>query len=85
MYKIRIEDPNFFQSKNCIQIANKIEKCLLENKWTKKDFANKMGMSEFQIDKILLGNIQNLTLRKLTKLEAILGFELISIPKNYEK
>jgi antitoxin component HigA of HigAB toxin-antitoxin module len=45
---------------------------------TKKDLAERMGVSPQQITKIVQGE-ENLTLQTITKLEAALGIELIKV------
>ncbi len=61
-----------------LAIANKILKRVEQLGIAQKDLADGMGMSEANVSKSLTG-MQNFTLRTISKYEAALNFEIISI------
>ncbi|MBN2412804.1 helix-turn-helix transcriptional regulator [candidate division KSB1 bacterium] len=61
------------------EIAVLINSILQQKGLTQKEFAKKTGMKESQLSKILSGNA-NMTLKTISKIEAALGEDIISIP-----
>jgi len=59
-------------------VAHKIFKRIEELGISQKDLANAMSMSEVNVSKSLTG-MQNFTLRTISKYEAALNFEIISV------
>jgi len=68
-----------FIEKN-LAITEKIRMVLEEKSWTFKDLANAMDKSPSEVSKWLSG-MHNLTLKSITKLEMVLGIELINTEK----
>ena len=63
-----------------LAIANHIFNILERKSLKQKDFAFLLGKSEAEISK-WLGGTHNLTLRTISKIEAVLGESIIEIPK----
>lgn len=63
-----------------LQIVNYLE----ELGWTQKEFAKKMGKSEAEISKWLSGT-HNLTLKSISKMEVVLGRDIILTPLEAQK
>lgn len=61
-------------------ISLKIAKTLKEKKMTQAELAQKLGSSAQHVSKIIKGQ-ENLTLETISKIEACLDIELISVPK----
>lgn len=59
-----------------LDIATRIQKILEKKGWSQQDLAEKMGKQNSEISKWLTGT-HNFTLRTLTKIEAVLGEDLI--------
>ena len=76
-----------FVNKNLL-ITQQIFKYIHDRDWSQKDLANALGKSEAEISKWLSG-VHNLTLKSLTRLETVLGEDIITTPlsarKQYEK
>lgn len=72
-----------FVDKN-LDIAVQTSDYLTELGWTQKDFAKKLGKSEAEISKWLSGT-HNLTLKSITKMEAVLGKDIIITKRQLEK
>ncbi len=74
-----------FNIKRYVKIRNaisvKIIKYLEDKKLSQKDLAQKLGMKESRLSKILAGNA-NLTLKAITNIEMELNQELIEVPVN---
>jgi transcriptional regulator with XRE-family HTH domain len=69
--------------KKSAQIAIKINQTLSSLKMTQRELATKLEVSPQQVSKIVKGK-ENLTLETITKLEAALGINIISILKANE-
>lgn len=69
--------------KKSAQIAIKINQILSSLKMTQRELATKLDVSPQQVSKIVKGK-ENLTLETITKLEAALGINIISILKANE-
>ncbi len=67
-----------FISKN-LDITEQVYALLEQKKWTQKDLADQLGKHESDISRMLSG-MQNLTLKTITKLEVILGEDIILTP-----
>jgi ribosome-binding protein aMBF1 (putative translation factor) len=65
------------------QIALKINRFLKDNKITQRQLAKALEVSPQQVNKLLKGR-ENLTLETVSKLETILGIELVSITNSQE-
>ncbi|MFW5700131.1 MAG: helix-turn-helix transcriptional regulator [Cyclobacteriaceae bacterium] len=65
------------------KIAVKVARILREKNMTQKSLAELMEVSPQQVNKILKGR-ENLTLETISKIESILGVELVSILKSDE-
>lgn len=61
-----------------MELAVRIQDVLDEKRWSQKDLAKAMGKNESEISKWLSGS-HNLTLKSITKLETVLGRELLAI------
>ncbi|TVR89988.1 MAG: XRE family transcriptional regulator [Saprospirales bacterium] len=64
---------------NSLDIAVEVNKILDEYGWTQKDLAKKLGKSESEVSKWLSG-LHNLTLKSISKIEAVLGRKIIEVP-----
>lgn len=60
------------------EIADKICRLLKKNNFTQKEFAQRLGMKESQLCKILAGN-SNLTLKTIVKIETALEEDIVVI------
>lgn len=60
------------------EIADSIYRKLKQRNITQKEFAQKMGMKESQLCKILAGNA-NLTLKTIVKIETALNEDIVSV------
>ena len=60
-------------------IAKRVEHLLEEKVWTHRVLADKAGMKDSQITRVVSGTA-NLTLKTITQLERAFGESLISIP-----
>ena len=60
------------------KIALEVLDCLIDKKMSQKDLAQKMNVSQQMISKWLKGN-ENFTLDTISKIEKVLGIELITI------
>jgi len=67
-----------FSAKN-IDISQQVLAILEEKGWTQKDLAQKLGKYESDVSRMLSG-LQNLTLKTITKLEAVLESDIIITP-----
>ncbi|SEM57254.1 Helix-turn-helix [bacterium A37T11] len=65
--------------KKSAAIALKVLRTLRERGLSQKELAEQLDISAQQISKILKGG-ENLTLETISKLEAVLGIELINVP-----
>lgn len=63
------------------QIAVLIIACIEDSNMSQKELAKKMGVKPQYVSKILQGN-SNLTLETISKLEAVLHLEIVSINRN---
>lgn len=63
-----------------LDISEQVMEHLEKKGWTQKDFANQLGKSEAEVSKWLSG-IHNLTLKSISKMEAVLGEHIIMTPK----
>lgn len=64
-------------------IAMRVADILQKNGWTQKDLAKKMGKSESEISKWLSGS-HNLTLRSISKMETVLGVDVLAVAQQEE-
>ncbi len=62
-----------------MQISDRIEAILKSRKWKQVDLARKLGIKESRVSNILAAN-QNMTLKTITRIEAVLGQDLIQVP-----
>ena len=69
--------------KKSAQIAIKVNQTLSSLKMTQRELATKLDVSPQQVSKIVKGK-ENLTLETITKLEAALGINIVSILKGNE-
>lgn len=72
------EDIERFVDKN-LNISQQIHALLEEKGWSQKDLAEALGKSSAEISKWLSGS-HNLTLRSITKMEAVLDDDIILTP-----
>lgn len=68
-----------FVRKN-LAISEQISAILKEKGWSQKELAKRLGKTESEISKLCSG-LHNLTLSSITKLEAELGTDIITTPK----
>ena len=66
-----------------LDIAERIQAILSAKNMTQKDLAKAMGKSESEISKWLTG-LHNLEMKTITKIETVLGEEIIVISKGIE-
>lgn len=78
-YRERIKPENKRYISMNLQISNQISELLTAKDWTQKEFAKKLGKQESEVSKWLSG-LHNLTLKSITKMEAILGNDIIITP-----
>jgi transcriptional regulator with XRE-family HTH domain len=64
-----------------LDIAERIQEILTIKKMTQKDLAKVMGKSESEISKWLTG-LHNLEIRTISKIESVLGVNIIEISKS---
>jgi transcriptional regulator with XRE-family HTH domain len=67
-----------FVQKN-LKISHQIAVLLKEKGWSQKDLAKKIGKQESEVSKLLSGR-HNITLHTLTKIETVLGEDIIITP-----
>jgi len=67
-----------FVSKN-LDISQQVFAILEEKDWSQADLANRLGKHKSDVSRMLSG-LQNLTLKTITKLEAILETDIILTP-----
>lgn len=72
-----------FVDKN-LDISQQVLFLLKEKGWSQHDLAQKLGKSDAEISKWLSGS-HNLTLRSITKMEAILGADIILTPSKMDR
>ena len=78
-YRTRINpENNRFVSKN-LQISNQISELLTKKGLTQKEFATMLGKQESEVSKWLSG-LHNLTLKSITKMEAVLNEDILITP-----
>ncbi len=78
------KDSNIFIDK-AMAISKRIYLYMVAKKWLQKDLAEKMGKTEAEISKLLSGT-HNYTLRTLSKIEAVLDVNIITVaPFNHSK
>jgi len=75
--RIKPENRQFVQK--ALEISYQIQYILEKKGWSQKDLAEKLEMSESEISKILSG-LQDITLKTLSKIEVVLGEEIIDTP-----
>lgn len=75
--KIKPENRNFI-AKN-LEITQEVYSLLSEKGWTQKELATLLEKSESEVSKWLSG-LHNLTLKSITKLETVLGADIIVTP-----
>ena len=75
--RIKPENRQFVQK--TLEISYQIQYILEKKGWSQKDLAEKLEMSEGEISKILSG-LQDITLKTLSKIEVVLGEEIIDTP-----
>jgi transcriptional regulator with XRE-family HTH domain len=63
-----------------LDIAERIQAILSAKNMTQRDLANLMGKSESEISKWLTG-LHNLEMKTITKIETVLGEEIVMISK----
>ena len=67
-----------------LDISEQVMEYLEKKGWTQKDLANKLGKSEAEVSKWLSG-MHNLTLKSISKMEAVLHENIILTPKIAKK
>lgn len=67
-----------------LDISEQVMQHLTNKGWTQKDLAQKLGKSEAEISKWLSG-MHNLTLKSISKMEAVLGQNIIMTPIEAKK
>ena len=67
-----------------LDISEQVMEHLEKKGWTQKDLASKLGKSEAEVSKWLSG-IHNLTLKSISKMEAVLGEHIIMTPQVAKK
>ena len=72
------KDSKLFVAKN-LDITEQVHEILERKGWSQKDLARALGKQESEISKWLSG-LHNLTLKTITKIEAILGEDIICTP-----
>ena len=72
-------DEQQFINKN-LDITEQIYTYLAQKGWSQKELASKMGKKSAEVSKWLSGT-HNLTLKSITKLEAVLGEDIILTPE----
>lgn len=77
------KDSKLFISKN-LDITEQVHEILERKGWSQKDLARALGKQESEISKWLNG-LHNLTLKTITKMEAILGEDIICTPAKARK
>lgn len=60
------------------KIAIKVIRALRKINWSQKDLAIELGVSAQQVNKILKGR-ENLSLKSVSKIEKVLGIELLNV------
>ncbi|EAY23883.1 helix-turn-helix domain-containing protein [Microscilla marina] len=70
--------------KKNLAITEQIFEILESKGWTQKDLAKKMGKHESEVSKWLSG-LHNLTVKTITKLEVVLGEDIILTPTEAQK
>jgi transcriptional regulator with XRE-family HTH domain len=78
-FRENIKDENRLYVAKNIQISNQISEILDRKGLSQKDFAKLLDKHESEISKILSG-LHNLTLKTITKMEAVLGEDIILTP-----
>jgi len=73
------EDSRLFVDKG-LSIIERIHFLLEKRGWNQRDLAQKLGKNDSEISRMITG-MQNFTLRTITKLEAVFGEPIITIPK----
>ena len=77
------KDEEKFVDKN-LDITEQIYAYLKEKGWSQSEFADKLGKKSSEISRWLSGT-HNLTLKSLTKMETILGEDIITTPQKAKK
>ena len=72
------KDIERFVDKN-LDISQQVYAILKEKGWSQKDLAQELGKSDAEVSKWLSGT-HNLTLRSITKMEAVLEQDIITTP-----
>lgn len=67
-----------------VDIAVQLEEYIKEKRTSKRDFAEMMGWQASYLSRVLAGGA-NLTLKTITKMEAVLQKDLIKTPMIYER
>lgn len=70
-----------FVDKN-LDISQQVYALLKEKGWSQKDLASKLGKTDAEVSKWLSGTY-NLTLRDITKIEAILEHDIITVVNHF--
>ena len=77
----RIKPENKLFVRKNLQISSRIDRLLLEKGWSTGEFALRMGEEEYTVADWLTG-LHNLSLKEITKMEALLGGDIIKIHEN---
>jgi transcriptional regulator with XRE-family HTH domain len=70
-----------FVQKN-LAIVAEVSRLMKEKGWTQKELAKKLQKTDSEVSKWLSG-LHNLTLKSITKLEAVLEADLLEVPQNH--
>lgn len=87
-YRNKVKDENRRYIKRNLDISNQISDILERKDLSQKDLAKLLGKHESEVSKLLSG-LHNLTLKSISKMEAVLGEDIILTPieacKKYSK
>jgi len=73
-----LPENRIFVRKN-LAISDRVEVLRREKGWTQKELAQNLGKTESEVSRLLSG-LQNITLKSIAKLEAVLGNDIIITP-----
>jgi ribosome-binding protein aMBF1 (putative translation factor) len=78
-YRDRVKPENKIYIRKNLQISERVSELLEEKGWSQKEFARRLGKKESEVSKWLSG-LHNLTLKSITKMEAVLEEDIIQAP-----
>ncbi|MFW6275495.1 MAG: helix-turn-helix domain-containing protein [bacterium] len=77
--KAKIKPENRIFVKKNLAITEQVEELLIEKGWSQKELAKQLGKTENDVN-LMLSGMHDFTLKSLSKLEAVLGKEIIITP-----